>query len=169
MGKGKGAKNKTSKGKGTVATVVVKQGMAKMLKGGVIMDVVTPEQARIVFTCVETALQCFCSGQLGAAETAMTHTLAAGRAPPRPGGRADHAIEAGRYTAQARASDAHIEMKHKLRRAPSPRAPSPVRTRNAHAHSRRPRPLAPSPSWLWSASRPTSVPMEASRACPTRR
>lgn len=59
MVKGEGAKNKTSKAgaKGTVATIVVKQGMAKMLKGGVIMDVVTPEQARIVRTCVETAFK----------------------------------------------------------------------------------------------------------------
>jgi pyridoxal 5'-phosphate synthase pdxS subunit len=31
----------------TVGTARVKRGMAEMLKGGVIMDVVTPEQARI--------------------------------------------------------------------------------------------------------------------------
>ena len=30
-----------------VGTFAVKQGLAQMLKGGVIMDVVTPEQARI--------------------------------------------------------------------------------------------------------------------------
>ena len=30
-----------------VATFAVKKGLAQMLKGGVIMDVVTPEQARI--------------------------------------------------------------------------------------------------------------------------
>ena len=30
-----------------VGTVVIKRGLAQMLKGGVIMDVVTPEQARI--------------------------------------------------------------------------------------------------------------------------
>ncbi|HTI75384.1 MAG TPA: pyridoxal 5'-phosphate synthase lyase subunit PdxS, partial [Mycobacterium sp.] len=31
----------------TIGTARVKRGMAEMLKGGVIMDVVTPEQARI--------------------------------------------------------------------------------------------------------------------------
>ncbi|PEG33822.1 pyridoxal 5'-phosphate synthase lyase subunit PdxS, partial [Mycolicibacterium agri] len=31
----------------TCGTARVKRGMAEMLKGGVIMDVVTPEQARI--------------------------------------------------------------------------------------------------------------------------
>ena len=30
-----------------VGTVVIKRGLAQMLKGGVIMDVVTPEQAKI--------------------------------------------------------------------------------------------------------------------------
>ena len=32
---------------GTVGTARVKRGMAEMLKGGVIMDVVTPDQAKI--------------------------------------------------------------------------------------------------------------------------
>ena len=31
----------------TTGTLTIKRGMADMLKGGVIMDVVTPEQARI--------------------------------------------------------------------------------------------------------------------------
>merc|ERR1719329_1661840 len=43
---GEGAKNKTSR-QATTGTADVKIGMAKMLKGGVIMDVVTPEQAKI--------------------------------------------------------------------------------------------------------------------------
>ena len=47
MGKGEGAKNKTSR-QATTGTADVKIGMAKMLKGGVIMDVVDAEQARIV-------------------------------------------------------------------------------------------------------------------------
>ena len=47
MGKGEGAKNKTHAPKAT-GTADVKIGMAKMLKGGVIMDVVDAEQARIV-------------------------------------------------------------------------------------------------------------------------
>ncbi|MGB7146903.1 MAG: pyridoxal 5'-phosphate synthase lyase subunit PdxS, partial [Mycobacterium sp.] len=34
-------------GSGRTGTARVKRGMAEMLKGGVIMDVVTPEQARI--------------------------------------------------------------------------------------------------------------------------
>ena len=37
---------------GQVGSANVKIGMAKMLKGGVIMDVVTPEQARIVLISV---------------------------------------------------------------------------------------------------------------------
>ena len=37
----------SSKGSGRTGTARVKRGMAEMLKGGVIMDVVTPEQARI--------------------------------------------------------------------------------------------------------------------------
>ena len=48
MGKGEGAKNKTSRQAHTTGTADVKIGMAKMLKGGVIMDVVDAEQARIV-------------------------------------------------------------------------------------------------------------------------
>jgi len=44
MGGGKGAKKSAA---GTVGGVEVKQGMAKMLKGGVIMDVINEEQARI--------------------------------------------------------------------------------------------------------------------------
>jgi len=47
MGKGEGAKNKTSR-QATTGTADVKIGMAKMLKGGVIMDVIDAEQARIV-------------------------------------------------------------------------------------------------------------------------
>ena len=47
MGKGEGAKNKTSR-QATTGTADVKIGMAKMLKGGVIMDVIAAEQARIV-------------------------------------------------------------------------------------------------------------------------
>ena len=47
MGKGEGAKNKTSR-QATTGTADVKIGTAKMLKGGVIMDVVDAEQARIV-------------------------------------------------------------------------------------------------------------------------
>ena len=49
MGKGEGAKGKgSSKSNGaTTGSGDVKKGLAKMLKGGVIMDVVTPEQARI--------------------------------------------------------------------------------------------------------------------------
>merc|ERR1719178_609145 len=46
MGKGEGAKNKTSR-QATTGTADVKIGMAKMLKGGVIMDVIDAEQARI--------------------------------------------------------------------------------------------------------------------------
>jgi len=38
---------KLSSGSSEVGTYKVKAGMAEMLKGGVIMDVVTPEQARI--------------------------------------------------------------------------------------------------------------------------
>ena len=34
-------------GRGEVGSVTVKRGLAQMLKGGVIMDVVTPEHARI--------------------------------------------------------------------------------------------------------------------------
>ncbi|HEY1407389.1 MAG TPA: hypothetical protein VF434_00520, partial [Promineifilum sp.] len=34
-------------GHGEVGSVTVKRGLAQMLKGGVIMDVVTPEHARI--------------------------------------------------------------------------------------------------------------------------
>lgn len=37
----------TAEGAGAVGTAKVKRGMAEMLKGGVIMDVVTPEQAKI--------------------------------------------------------------------------------------------------------------------------
>ncbi|MGN0113182.1 MAG: pyridoxal 5'-phosphate synthase lyase subunit PdxS, partial [Cellulosimicrobium funkei] len=37
----------TAEGAGAVGTARVKRGMAEMLKGGVIMDVVTPEQAKI--------------------------------------------------------------------------------------------------------------------------
>ena len=37
----------TTEGAGAVGTAKVKRGMAEMLKGGVIMDVVTPEQAKI--------------------------------------------------------------------------------------------------------------------------
>ena len=37
----------SSNGTGRTGTARVKRGMAEMLKGGVIMDVVTPEQARI--------------------------------------------------------------------------------------------------------------------------
>ncbi|HTI74067.1 MAG TPA: pyridoxal 5'-phosphate synthase lyase subunit PdxS, partial [Mycobacterium sp.] len=36
-----------SNGSAQTGTARVKRGMAEMLKGGVIMDVVTPEQARI--------------------------------------------------------------------------------------------------------------------------
>ena len=36
-----------SNGQPEVASVTVKRGLAQMLKSGVIMDVVTPEQARI--------------------------------------------------------------------------------------------------------------------------
>ena len=36
-----------SNGQREIAGVTVKRGLAQMLKGGVIMDVVTPEQARI--------------------------------------------------------------------------------------------------------------------------
>merc|ERR1712216_779229 len=43
---GEGAKNKTSR-QATTGTADVKIGMAKMLKGGVIMDVIDAEQARI--------------------------------------------------------------------------------------------------------------------------
>ena len=46
MGKGEGAKNKTSR-QATTGTADVKIGMAKMLKGGVIMDVIDAEQARL--------------------------------------------------------------------------------------------------------------------------
>ena len=36
-----------AKNRAQTATLSVKRGMAEMLKGGVIMDVVTPDQARI--------------------------------------------------------------------------------------------------------------------------
>ncbi|HQF70611.1 MAG TPA: pyridoxal 5'-phosphate synthase lyase subunit PdxS, partial [Promineifilum sp.] len=36
-----------SNGRGEVGSATVKRGLAQMLKGGVIMDVVTPEHARI--------------------------------------------------------------------------------------------------------------------------
>ena len=36
-----------SNGRGELGSVTVKRGLAQMLKGGVIMDVVTPEHARI--------------------------------------------------------------------------------------------------------------------------
>ena len=55
MGKGEGAKNKTSR-QATTGTADVKIGMAKMLKGGVIMDVIDAEQARIVrYRCRTTS------------------------------------------------------------------------------------------------------------------
>ena len=58
MGKGEGAKNKTSR-QATTGTADVKIGMAKMLKGGVIMDVIDAEQARIVrYRCRTLATIC---------------------------------------------------------------------------------------------------------------
>jgi len=39
--------NSSSNGNGETGTVALKRGLAQMLKGGVIMDVVTPEQAKI--------------------------------------------------------------------------------------------------------------------------
>ena len=58
MGKGEGAKNKTSR-QATTGTADVKIGMAKMLKGGVIMDVIDAEQARIVsYQCRNLANIC---------------------------------------------------------------------------------------------------------------
>ena len=58
MGKGEGAKNKTSR-QATTGTADVKIGMAKMLKGGVIMDVIDAEQARIVrYRCRTLANLC---------------------------------------------------------------------------------------------------------------
>ena len=59
MGKGEGAKNKTSR-QATTGTADVKIGMAKMLKGGVIMDVIDAEQARIVRYRCRTTLNLFC-------------------------------------------------------------------------------------------------------------
>ena len=88
MGKGEGAKNKTSR-QATTGTADVKIGMAKMLKGGVIMDVVDAEQARIVrYPCrlhfksercanalprvaARNRLQSCCGQQLGGAERAL--------------------------------------------------------------------------------------------------
>ena len=59
MGKGEGAKNKTSR-QATTGTADVKIGMAKMLKGGVIMDVIDAEQARIVRYRCRTTFNLFC-------------------------------------------------------------------------------------------------------------
>ena len=64
MGKGEGAKNKTSR-QATTGTADVKIGMAKMLKGGVIMDVIDAEQARIVrYRCRTLANLCAAFYQL---------------------------------------------------------------------------------------------------------
>ena len=59
MGKGEGAKNKTSR-QATTGTADVKIGMAKMLKGGVIMDVIDAEQARIVRKQCRIHFNLFC-------------------------------------------------------------------------------------------------------------
>ena len=59
MGKGEGAKNKTSR-QATTGTADVKIGMAKMLKGGVIMDVIDAEQARIVRNRCRIHFNLFC-------------------------------------------------------------------------------------------------------------
>ena len=47
-----------STAKREVGTPQVKRGMAQMLKGGVIMDVVTPEQARVAQDAGAVGLSC---------------------------------------------------------------------------------------------------------------
>jgi hypothetical protein len=97
MGKGEGAKNKTSR-QATTGTADVKIGMAKMLKGGVIMDVIDAEQARIVrYRCRTLANLCAAFYQLPellgrtarrrrARAESERQDAAPRRATPRPGG-----------------------------------------------------------------------------------
>ena len=77
MGKGEGAKNKTSR-QATTGTADVKIGMAKMLKGGVIMDVIDAEQARIVrYRCRTLST---CSAARNALRELLGRTARRGRA-----------------------------------------------------------------------------------------
>ena len=104
MGKGEGAKNKTSR-QATTGTADVKIGMAKMLKGGVIMDVIDAEQARIVrYRCRTLATICAASyplpgllGRTARPRRARAESERRDAAPRRatPAGRSAPSISAG--------------------------------------------------------------------------
>ena len=123
MGKGEGAKNKTSR-QATTGTADVKIGMAKMLKGGVIMDVIDAEQARIV------SYQCRTLSNVCAARNASRELLGGTARPRRARAESERrdaaprrATPAGRSAPSMRRSAAHASTED----AANPRPHTPGR------------------------------------------